>query len=132
MLRDHTCVFPFCNHPAVNADMDHVIAYPEGPTETGNIAPSCRRHHRAKTHTGWDYQVLGPGLYQWTSPHGERYLRSHAGTHPLDVLPPGPPPDPLPQSPPRTTYRPAPLVEPEDPDPLPGDPPPVGPVPPPF
>ncbi len=126
-LRDHTCVFPWCTLPAVNTDMEHVVPYPEGPTGTGNIAPGCRRHHRAKTHMGWDYETLGPGLYLWTSPHGERYLRSHAGTHPLDQLPPGPPPDPLPQSPPRTTYRPAPLVEPEDPDP-----PPAGPTPPPF
>ncbi len=122
--RDHTCVFPFCTLPAANADMDHVIPYAEGPTETGNIAPGCRRHHRAKTHLGWDYDVLGPGLYLWTgtSPAGERYLRSHAGTHPLDLLPPGPPPDPLPQSPPRRTYRPASLVEPQDPDPPPIDP----------
>ena len=103
-LRDLTCVFPWCTTPAALCDMDHVVAYPEGPTETGNIAPACRQHHRAKTHMGWDYQALGPRLYLWTSPQGERYLRSHAGTHPLDQLPPGPPPDPLPEPPDTTPY----------------------------
>ncbi|WP_343899170.1 HNH endonuclease signature motif containing protein, partial [Nocardioides aquaticus] len=94
-LRDLTCVFPWCTNPAVFADMDHVIPHPDGPTETGNVAPACRQHHRAKTHMGWNYNLLGPGLYLWTSPIGQRYLRSHAGTHPIDELPPGPPPDPL-------------------------------------
>ncbi len=56
-LRDTTCVFPWCTHPAVLADMDHAVPYPDGPTETGNIAPACRTHHRAKTHLGWDYQA---------------------------------------------------------------------------
>ncbi|VXB23533.1 conserved hypothetical protein [Nocardioides sp. AX2bis] len=103
-LRDLTCVFPWCTNPAVFTDMEHVIPYPEGPTETGNVAPACRQHHRAKTHMGWDYDVLGPGLYLWRSPQGERYLRSHAGTHPIDQLPPGPPPDPLPEEPDTTPY----------------------------
>ncbi|GAA0980287.1 hypothetical protein GCM10009562_27840 [Nocardioides aquaticus] len=118
-LRDTTCVFPWCTNPAVFTDMEHVIPYPDGPTETGNVAPACRQHHRAKTHMGWDYEVLGPGLYLWTSPQGERYLRSHAGTHPIDQLPPGPPPDPLPESPDTTPYLdPSPPVadDPDDPD----------------
>ncbi len=91
-LRDGTCAFPFCARPAVRTDKEHVVPYPEGPTATHNIAPCCRRHHRAKTFLGWWYEVLTPGLYLWTSPGGERYLRSHAGTHPLDAAPPGDPP----------------------------------------
>ncbi|WP_214057024.1 HNH endonuclease signature motif containing protein [Nocardioides aquaticus] len=114
-LRDLTCVFPWCTNPAVFADMDHVVPHPEGLTETGNVAPACRQHHRAKTHMGWAYDVLGPGLYLWTSPIGQRYLRSHTGTHPLDVLPPGPPPDPLPEQPDTTPYQ-APPPVPDDPD----------------
>ncbi|WP_214055630.1 HNH endonuclease signature motif containing protein [Nocardioides aquaticus] len=114
-LRDLTCVFPWCTNPAVFADMDHVIPHPDGPTETGNVAPACRQHHRAKTHMGWNYNLLGPGLYLWTSPIGQRYLRSHAGTHPIDELPPGPPPDPLPEQPDTTPYQ-APPPAPDDPD----------------
>ncbi|VXC06025.1 HNH endonuclease signature motif containing protein [Nocardioides sp. AX2bis] len=115
-LRDTTCVFPWCTNPAVFTDMEHVIPYPEGPTETGNVAPACRQHHRAKTHMGWDYEALGPGLYLWTSPQGERYLRSHAGTHPIDQLPPGPPPDPLPKTPDTTPYPAPPPQVADDPD----------------
>lgn len=134
-LRDHTCAFPWCTVPAEKTDMDHVVPWPDGLTESENIAPACRKHHRAKTHLGWGYQVLSPGLYLWTSPLGERYLRSHAGTHPLDTLPldtvpPGPPPDPLPDRPPTTRYRPAPLV-PDQPSET-GDPPPADAGPPPF
>jgi hypothetical protein len=43
----------------------------------------CRRHHRAKTFTGWHYERLGDGTYLWTSPHGYQFLRDPTGT--LDV-----------------------------------------------
>jgi hypothetical protein len=84
-LRDATCVFPFCERPARRCDTDHVIAYPDGPTATDNLAPLCRRHHRAKTHAGWRYVVVEPGTYLWRSPHDYRYLRDHTGTR--DVTP---------------------------------------------
>ncbi|MGH3346922.1 MAG: hypothetical protein ACRDO4_08060, partial [Nocardioides sp.] len=45
--------------------------------------PLCRHHHRHKTHSAWDYVVLEPGSYLWTSPHRYQYLRDHTGT--LDV-----------------------------------------------
>ena len=48
-----------------------------------NIAPLCRKHHRPKTHTAWDYVALERGTYLWTSPNGLQYLRDHTGT--LDV-----------------------------------------------
>jgi hypothetical protein len=48
-----------------------------------NLAPLCRRHHRAKTHGRWSYTALERGTYVWTSPHGYQYLRDHRGT--LDV-----------------------------------------------
>jgi hypothetical protein len=95
-LRDRTCVFPWCTRPARSCDHDHVIPYHQGGrTETGNIAPLCRRHHRLKTHGTWRYTSLDPGTYLWTSPHGYSFLRDHHGT--LDVTrdrrPPKPPPD---------------------------------------
>ncbi len=96
VLRDRTCVFPWCRRPADGCDLDHVIAYSEGgPTATHNLAPLCRRHHRAKTHPGrhgiWAYEVAGPGAYVWTSPLGHRYLRDTIGTTGL-TPPSGPPP----------------------------------------
>jgi hypothetical protein len=37
-----------------------------------------------KTHSAWTYEVVAPGVFIWTSPHGYRYLRDHTGTRPLD------------------------------------------------
>ena len=84
MLRDHTCVFPWCTRSARKADADHVIPYAEGgTTSSDNIAPLCRRHHRLKTHSPWTYTMLEPGSFLWSSPHGYQFLRDHHGT--LDV-----------------------------------------------
>jgi 5-methylcytosine-specific restriction endonuclease McrA len=84
ILRDHTCVFPWCTRSARKADADHVIPYAEGgTTSSDNIAPLCRRHHRLKTHSSWTYTMLEPGSFLWSSPHGYQFLRDHHGT--LDV-----------------------------------------------
>ena len=64
MLRDHSCVFPWCTRTARRADADHVIPYAEGgTTSSDNIAPLCRRHHRLKTHSSWGYTMLEPGSF---------------------------------------------------------------------
>ena len=79
-LRDGHCVFPGCNVDARRCDLDHTIPYapidqggPPGQTSPANLACLCRRHHRLKTFTGWDYQRAGPGTYHWTNPHGLTY-----------------------------------------------------------
>jgi hypothetical protein len=83
-LRDHTCVFPWCTRAARACDSDHIVPHARGgPTADDNLAPLCRRHHRLKTHAGWAYTAIEPGVYLWTSPHGHQYLRDHEGT--LDV-----------------------------------------------
>ena len=73
ILRDRHCVFPWCARDARSCDLDHIVAYdedgPPGQTNPLNLAPLCRRHHRAKTFTGWTYQHLGAGTYEWMSPH---------------------------------------------------------------
>ena len=76
VIQTHpTCVFPHCERPSRRCDLDHIIEWPEGPTDTLNLAPLCRRHHRHKTHGGWTYQRLGPTTFLWRSPHGQTYLR---------------------------------------------------------
>ncbi|HWI43564.1 MAG TPA: HNH endonuclease signature motif containing protein [Nocardioides sp.] len=80
-LRDHTCRFPGCTRRATRCDLDHAAPHDRGgPTCPCNLVPLCRRHHRAKTHSDWHYDVLEPGTYLWTSPDGRRFLVDHTGT----------------------------------------------------
>ena len=90
-LKRPTCVFPHCTRTSARTDLDHIDEYvppnrggPPGQTSTQNLAPLCRRHHRAKTHPSpdgqWDYQQLTPTTWLWTSPHDIRYLVHPDGT----------------------------------------------------
>ena len=94
ILRDRTCVFPWCTRPARGCDLDHVVAYDHtadaegrpqpGPTSTENLAALCRFHHRLKTHTAWRYDMVEPGVFEWTSPHGHHFRRDPTGSTALD------------------------------------------------
>jgi hypothetical protein len=57
---------------------------PPGQTHPGNLAPVCRRHHRAKTKGIWTYTREPDGTYTWTSPHGRGYTVTPLGTWALD------------------------------------------------
>ena len=92
-VRDRSCVHPYCHRPATACDLDHIVPYvpieeggPPGQTNTYNLAPLCRLHHRMKTHGGWSYTMLAPGTYRWHSPHGHTWLRDPTGT--TDLTPP--------------------------------------------
>lgn len=86
-----TCVFPHCTTPARRCDHDHVVPYDHGRPGRGgpscdcNVAPLCRHHHRLKTHAGWAYTVVDVGLWLWSDPHGQQFLRDRVGT--IDVTP---------------------------------------------
>jgi hypothetical protein len=83
-LRDETCMFPRCGRHARSCDLDHITPYddgayddggyddtgPPGRTTPANVAPLCRRHHRAKTSGAWRYERLDPGTYLWHGPAG--------------------------------------------------------------
>ncbi len=87
-LRDLVCAFPFCFRPAEKCDCEHRVPHADdGPTCSCNLAPCCRRHHRAKTTGGWTYVTVEPGVYLWRSPLGYQFLKDHTGT--LDVTPDG-------------------------------------------
>jgi hypothetical protein len=90
VLRDRTCVFPWCTRGARSCDADHITAHADGgPTCECNLAPLCRHHHRLKTHAGWRYTPIEPAVYLWSEPHGQQFLRDRHGT--LDVTrPPSP------------------------------------------
>ena len=81
ILRDRTCVHPNCAKDARDCDLDHIEAFvemddggPPGQTRPDNLAPLCRRHHRAKTHYGWSYQRNADGSYTWVDPFGRTYV----------------------------------------------------------
>jgi len=54
-----------------------------GATDRANCGMLCRRHHRLKTHTGWELTRRGDGAVSWTNPTGAGY----------DLPPPTVPPD---------------------------------------
>jgi hypothetical protein len=81
---------PWCTRPARFCDTDHVIAHADGgATCDCNLAPLRRRHHRLKTHAGWSYTTLEPGLWLWTEPHGQRFLVDRTGTRDITPRPSG-------------------------------------------
>ncbi|KTR86684.1 hypothetical protein NS220_18135, partial [Microbacterium testaceum] len=70
-----TCVFPGCNRPAHDCDLDHLTAWADGgTTDADNLAPECRHHHRLRHGTRWTpTQAPSAGDLQWTSPLGGTY-----------------------------------------------------------
>ncbi len=79
--RDHHCVYPHCTRPTESCDLDHVVPYTDGgETSAGNLAPTCRGHHRMKTAGKAGYRILAPGTYLWTI-GTRRYLVDPTGTH---------------------------------------------------
>lgn len=72
VARDRRCRFPGCRQPARVCDIDHAIAWEEGgKTSKENLGLLCRRHHRMKTHGGWNLISFEDGSCEWTSPEGK-------------------------------------------------------------
>lgn len=72
--RDKHCRFPGCLRPATADDVDHVVPWSAGGrTSARNSGCLCRRHHRLKTHGGWQYERRDDGSFRWTSPDGTHY-----------------------------------------------------------
>ena len=84
ILRDRHCVFPWCGRDARSCDLDHIVPYdehgPPGQTNPENLAPLCRRHHRAKTAGRWRYRRSRDSTYLWQGPHGRTHLVTPTGT----------------------------------------------------
>ncbi|WP_246182968.1 HNH endonuclease signature motif containing protein [Mycolicibacterium grossiae] len=69
--RDLTCRAPGCARPATACEIDHVIAWPHGPTAAANLACLCTEHHLLKTFwPGWSYRLDPDGTATWTDPTG--------------------------------------------------------------
>lgn len=78
--RDQTCRFPGCTHPAAGCETDHTIGY-RITRRTGydDLASLCASHHQLKhilgRDEGWYVEQVSPGILEWTSPHGRRFVR---------------------------------------------------------
>jgi hypothetical protein len=84
--RDLTCRFPGCTHPAMRCDQDHAHPWDcDGGTCSANMGALCRRHHRAKTHAGWQLHSHPDGSATWTNSRTrqtvERPAINHAPEH---------------------------------------------------
>ncbi|MET0435838.1 MAG: hypothetical protein ABW025_16870, partial [Cellulomonas sp.] len=103
--RDRTCAAPGCRVPACSCEIDHTKEFhprpggdpdaPLGRTDADNLGPVCHRHHRLKTDGGFRLRQISPGLYEWITPTGHRYLtrpgtgQCHDATcDPFDAPPP--------------------------------------------
>jgi hypothetical protein len=74
IARDGVCVHPGCNQAGYRCDLDHLRpASAGGPTNPTNTAVLCRRHHRLKHQTRWNYTPNGDGTHTWISPTGHHY-----------------------------------------------------------
>ncbi|HEY6280095.1 MAG TPA: HNH endonuclease signature motif containing protein [Streptosporangiaceae bacterium] len=79
-IRQATCSFPGCRRPAHRCDYDHTIPHDRGGrTCECNLAPLCRRHHRAKQAEGWSLAQSEPGNMTWTTPSGRSYATGPTG-----------------------------------------------------
>lgn len=81
--RDGTCVRPGCSTPAVHCEVDHTVPFgpvqapgsaEDGPTAHDNLGCLCKREHLLKTHAGFVLRQVAPGVFEWTTPTGHRYV----------------------------------------------------------
>lgn len=79
--RDGTCIYPGCDHPAWNCQLDHRIPYEEGgQTTAANLFSLCQHHHNCKTDkramyvpdpvTGDIVWLFSDGTYALVDPEG--------------------------------------------------------------
>nr|WP_231955804.1 HNH endonuclease signature motif containing protein [Occultella aeris] len=73
--RNQICVAPGCSQPAIDSELDHTVPYPAGPTAAHNLGPLCKRHHLLKTHARYRLVQPTPGVFEWTTPTGQRYRK---------------------------------------------------------
>lgn len=91
VLRTRGDVFPHSTSRGVaRLDHDHPTPYdpngPPGQTSDMNDGPLTRRHHRAKTHLGYQVDQLGLGAYRWLTPHGLARVVTPRGTRKVDLI----------------------------------------------
>ena len=75
IARDRTCRFPGCRRSATLSDLDHAQSWNSGgETSPDNLGALCRRHHKLKTHHGWQVESFADGSCLWRSPFGKEFF----------------------------------------------------------
>lgn len=71
--RDGVCMFPGCEVPADQCQLDHIVPYNHadpstgGPTDTENLHALCQRHHNVKTDGHFEVIRFSDGTERWCS-----------------------------------------------------------------
>jgi hypothetical protein len=75
LARDRVCRFPGCRRTGQSTDIDHAQSWETGgETNPANLGLLCRRHHRMKTHGGWNLESNPDGSCLWKSPKGKTFF----------------------------------------------------------
>jgi hypothetical protein len=69
--RDRRCRFPGCRRVPRGGELDHVRAWPDGPTTAANLAGFSTADHRGKHQApGWSHTMATDGTLTITTPSG--------------------------------------------------------------
>ncbi|TQM14765.1 uncharacterized protein DUF222 [Pseudonocardia kunmingensis] len=85
--RDVYCRSPICRRRVLDSHLEHVVPFPQGPTNEKNLDGLCGHDHVMKHAPGWAVRALPDGRIQWITPTGHRYC-----SHPYDYRPDPDPP----------------------------------------
>jgi hypothetical protein len=72
-------------HPRVPPPTRRPTRHTPGRTSAANLGHLCRRHHRLKTDGGFRLRQIAPGLLEWITPTGHRYLVRPGTGQSLDI-----------------------------------------------
>ena len=61
LVLQHECATPGCRQAARLCDLDHIVPWPDGPTDVDNLEFQCRPDHIDKTDGRWQVTVLPDG-----------------------------------------------------------------------
>lgn len=72
---DYRCTFPNCGSQAFT-EAHHIVPWPRGRTEPGNLTLLCHTHHRLVHIHKWHVRLQADGTAQWFRPDWTPYLPS--------------------------------------------------------